>query len=1365
MTTPLRLDDLLAPEAPAQAGALSLDDLLAPEALPVAAPIRARPPAAPPPPQPSSIPTGGRAMPQLPGSVGAPGFANALESLRDKGAVVGDVAKNVAGALFKDVPLGAAHFVSTPLRAAFAPTTIEEARNPYHRAAQNRFGNKPDDGSELHAAIRRRAEGVQSPTEVIGETAKGLVTGGFDVQRSIMPGPTAGNMLYDALTGEQSSDELIEQDRDEIIAAMQPGARARGITNYLAFTGLLAEGGAGAKRTALRKAQAERVGKLGELHTAIEADAARPAPVAEPVRAADVAEADYTTPYGELPTDASRFTPEGVPLEEFPKTELNARVRPRPAPAEPVAEPAGGVLPETKPDLTDPQVAAATERLRARAVEGKPAVTLDEAMGKGAEPAAPIRPTETAEVPNAAAAEAAPRRPTVTQMPPVRPSPEPPPTRPGAPLATEKPAAATTTVGVGERGSTKLTPDEIEKTPEPNLPAHSQAIQNQLSVGESNRSFPGVRNLLERAYTWAVRRTRPIEKVATDISKQTGEVIPAHQDPGAAAMLSSGSGARAEAALENGQFRFTPEGNTEVIGPSLQSILAPLKGKLNALRRYEVAERTVELAKRNKPIETGIDVEAARQEIAAVDPAVAEAHKQMVQFRNNNKQYWADAGGLSPEASAALDAFNEHYVSLQRVFEGKDPVSGVGRPGRVAQQIRRLVGSKRRIVDTIESTVDQTRRIMAAADKQRIGLQMVELAEKFPEQTKGLIERDTSKPGGSLARDAQRIKAAADARGIELSPEAAAEFAQLSENALTAADDVIRVWRNGKLESWRVAPEIGHAMRSMSPAEHGLLVKAIGLPARGLKAGVTLNPIFPIWNFVRDTFDATLQSEYGFRLGIDSARGFVEAFRKGKHYREFRQGGADYASYSSRTRPSLQAEVRRLSPGTRVGHLARGIARNPVMGAVEVLKEWSRPFEQAARLGEFMRAREQGASVIDASLAAAKVTTDFRQSGSGAGVKALSHMTSFLNPAVQSLDVAFRTARKHPARLAALGVATVTLPSIYLWAAARGDQEIQDLRKSRQGLIFWFTRLPGGKIVRVPKPFLWGQLFGTSIEAALDKAFDNDEDAGDRLASGLLDQATSNVMPNAIQGYFALKNNRDPFFDTPIVPHDLTGVDPEYQVQPYTGATARGVGKVSAAVGRSVSEKLAPVFGRVGQKLGDALQVSPAMAEYAWRSLTGTLGAEGLRMADRLADRIANREPPAPLAADAPVFGRLLARTPSLSVEPVQMFYRDAARSDQVMKTIHYLTEHEPEKVAGYIERHLREVTLAAMYEPTAQQLGSLRGVLELMRGNKTGLSRQERRAQIDEVTRMMVELTRTINTAARSIPPSAFGTEAGTAR
>lgn len=98
---------------------------------------------------------------------------------------VGAAARGAGKAIAVDLPVGLARFVTAPLRAVLAPQTVEEARNPLVRGALTaRGGGRQDESEAVHAALRTRAAGAQTPAEIAGEVARGLVMSGYDVTRA-----------------------------------------------------------------------------------------------------------------------------------------------------------------------------------------------------------------------------------------------------------------------------------------------------------------------------------------------------------------------------------------------------------------------------------------------------------------------------------------------------------------------------------------------------------------------------------------------------------------------------------------------------------------------------------------------------------------------------------------------------------------------------------------------------------------------------------------------------------------------------------------------------------------------------------------------------------------------------------------------------------------------------------------------------------------------------------------------------------------------------------------------------------------------------------------------------------------------------
>jgi len=845
------------------------------------------------------------------------------------------------------------------------------------------------------------------------------------------------------------------------------------------------------------------------------------------------------------------------------------------------------------------------------------------------------------------------------------------------------------------------------------VPPYEKAVRQRIGRAEEvapERLSFRARRAVADLYRRVVRRTYPIERAAAQLRGEGAKL--SFDDAGNVAVMASGSPVRAEEFLEGSPFRWTPEGEITRTGTPGYTAIVQGSRDVEALDAYEIAQAAIEQAAKRPKLATGVPLEAAHQVVANAPPEIRRAHEQSVAFRRDVARYWADAGGVAPETLRAWQELHEHYVPLQRIFGEGEAGTGTGRPGRVPQQIKRRVGSERRIISPVESTIDQTRRLIRAADLNRVALRLIEAAEREPEAAVGLVER-VARPAGAL-REVEQLVAAAAARGVTLKPEVARDIvAAMSERGLGITDDVISVWRNGKREHWLLAPELGTALRSMAPQQANLWVSLLSLPARGLRTGITAAPRFPIWNLIRDSFDATLQSQYGFRLGIDSFRGFMESLRKGTRYREFRASGAGFGGEFFSAAGRGQAEALRRVTGRGAGVL---------MHPLQALKAFGRPFEEAARVGEFMRAREKGATVFEAGLAAKQVTTDFQQVG--ANMQAFSQMTAFLNPAIQSLDRMVRVTKAHPARVLALGFSSISLPTAILWAANRGDEEIAELRKGPGGLLFWYARLPNGQLVRIPKPFLWGQIFGTGMEAALDRVFDRDAEAGNRFATGLREQASSNVLPTLLQTYVGLQTNRHPMFGTPIVPEALRGVEPGLQAAPGTGETARAIGA--------------------------ALGFSPARLEFIFSQVTGTLGRDALKGVDAIVREVQGEGPvpPARGPVGIPVVGSFLAQYPSAGAASLRTFYDRAGKAEELVQTLRLRQNRDPASVGPWLQGRQDELAVAGLYRTSREHLGALQRQVEVVRQSR-GLSADEKRQRIDVILRRQIAVARQINQAA----------------
>lgn len=903
----------------------------------------------------------------------------------------------------------------------------------------------------------------------------------------------------------------------------------------------------------------------------------------------------------------------------------------------------------------------------------------------------------------------------------------------------------------GQRGGFAVDPrrDVLESGIPKGASRAMRAVLAKINVGGKPARFrlPSLIDL----YTDVVDRTAGLKRAGRRLAEGVGEL--ARMDlPQVAARLTAGAERRAESFLQFGGGRWTPEGNWELTGtPGLTQILGTMKGRLQELRTYMVAARAAEVGARG--ITTGISDDIARAAVREAAPEIRQAGQQITKLLDDALAYYAEASGLPAEQLAALRAAGRSYIPLDRVFEGADPL--IGRARGAGQPIQKLEGSEREIIDPLESTVDYIKRLIRAGDDQRTLRTLAELVERNPEKALELgIERVPTKFTSRVDDAAARLVDAAELRGQKLTLDEAREIVEPLLPQVSELSDTFTAWVGGQRLSYRMPPVVAKAFKAMNPQTTGVLAGLAGLlrlPARGLRAGVTLNPIFQIVNGWRDMLTATAQSRFGFNPFTDFPRGFSESARANwfgkasETYQEFVAGGGGFTSLRrGADRRSSQASLEAVIRG--------GDPTNPV----SLLKKFAVPFEEAARIGEYMKARKSGAGVADAVFAAQDVTVNFQQMG--ASMAGLSMMTAFMNAGIQSLDIMARTlgraatTQQGAKQFLLWGSGAMAMPSAILWFANRDDQEIQDLRKTPSGSLYWFVRDPfaadgEGGIARIPKPFVWGQLFGTGTEAFLDQLLAEDPEGLERFFNGIVSQVSVGMIPNAFQIPIEQFANTDLFFGSPLTPQELEKLEPRLRVTERTSRVAIKINQLSGG------------------------RFPPTDVDAIIRDLGGTLTAEGIRAFDQVLDYMGGAAvtPPALAAGEIAFFNRFIARSPSLGVEPVQTFWEAAIPAQEAIDSYRTLVKQGRETEANDLfERRGVELMAAATYSAAREQIGDVRNGIDGIREMPDDLFaagtdiRARKRRMIDDLTREYVEIVRLANQAVAQITASAEAREDG---
>ncbi len=871
--------------------------------------------------------------------------------------------------------------------------------------------------------------------------------------------------------------------------------------------------------------------------------------------------------------------------------------------------------------------------------------------------------------------------------------------------------------------SPKAGPDVVLST-KPDATA-STPVQTVLSTIADPTDGPSLRqrarNVPGFLYKHIVKSTAALGKVTRSLNEDPPKLL---NNPEALADLTKGSTSSVDYLFHHGGLSFDPSTgeftpNNSV--PALADVINPLKTKAlyDEFRAYLIANRKINderFAGRDKTVNPHM----AELVVNNASSQVRQQAQAWYEFNRGARQLAEDGGLVTPGTGEMWDELTNAYTYLPRMFEKADvPVNLKKDQTFTASKdlFLTLKGGSKKFVDPVFASIDKTERIVKAVYRNRAIRSLADLQAANPEKAAAL---GITQIADADAKNTPEFHAAMNnfidnmkAQGVEVTKAEAVQATLLLSGKSVGGPNYVAYWDGGQLKRLNVPPDIVEAYNSLNPRDMNLFVQWLGLPARGLRSGITLNPLFQAYNFIRDSYDGTLNSKYGFKFGLSSFEGFISAVRKDKNYLDWLANGGGFGSVTSSGSRSADVAFKLLQPKSKA---ARFISH-----PIEVWKEVIAPVESAARLGEFIAAKRAGATSLEAAYASRKVTVDFSQIG--LSTQAWAYMTAFMNPAIQGLDTTAKAVGADPLKVGVRGFMAITLPSMYLWYANRNDEEIQQLRKSNSGLSSWFMRLPNGDIAKIPKPFFYGQIFGTAMEAALDKMNAADPRAMERFGKGLADQVTFSMIPNALAIPGQVWANKDIYSGAPIVPADAQDLTPEYQY------------------GLQTSE--------LSKKIGATLGFSPAKIDFLARQLLGHSGQD-LMLASQ---SVLAKDQPTPVKADWPVLGKLFARYPSMGVEPVQTFYDEATKTGAVVKTVQALAKDRPQEVQPFLEAHREDFLVGSVYAETRKQISEIRNAIELVqRAPADKITPQEKRQQIDYLLRQIITITGHVNDAVDSI-------------
>lgn len=296
---------------------------------------------------------------------------------------------------------------------------------------------------------------------------------------------------------------------------------------------------------------------------------------------------------------------------------------------------------------------------------------------------------------------------------------------------------------------------------------------------------------------------------------------------------------------------------------------------------------------------------------------------------------------------------------------------------------------------------------------------------------------------------------------------------------------VFTVLMNGEKVAYKTTQDLYGPIVGGDEPTGGLAFSLMKNTARTLRAGATSSPSFIVRNLIRDTIFAGVSSRNGFVPVIDSFKGMWALWNDPKLKGEFEATGVTAFNYY-RSAEQAVASLDQLAGGKfeihSLGDFVKAFFKYAGVASDFV--------EAGTRMGEFMRARAAGKSLEEAALDAKDVTLDFSRSGE-VGQK-YNQIIPFFNACIQGGDKMIRLladpkTRMHTARM--LGM-YIMLPSLLLWMWNKDEPWYEELDPNVK-MGSWI--LPGG--LRIPKPQEAGIIFGSGIEAFMDKMTERDPKA------------------------------------------------------------------------------------------------------------------------------------------------------------------------------------------------------------------------------------------------------------------------------
>ncbi len=676
--------------------------------------------------------------------------------------------------------------------------------------------------------------------------------------------------------------------------------------------------------------------------------------------------------------------------------------------------------------------------------------------------------------------------------------------------------------------------------------------------------------------------------------------------------FTQGGAVLANTALESGVFTLGRDGVMKRIGPSLWDAMEKVSpAEYDTWSAWAYARHALESWQKGKaPGITKADAQYV-YDLFKDNQGWQEAADAVTAFNKSLIDMLADMGVITAESAEWIKEAYKTYLPLHRIVPdkfGKRASAGV-RLVDLPSPIKRRFGSGYKIIDPIQTTVQQAVLFYERAANQLVINEMVRAAEEHG--AKGWIERlppNLQKTAVSLEEVWPAISETLGKTGLSEEDIDRLEAGMDKATAEKWRTDMVNIYRpnywdrsgqpvanvilEGKRALFYFQKDLHQAVSGMGYFQlPKILEMTFARMTRMVRLGATtLNLTFALGtNFLRDMPTYLIQRNYGGKLDPMAWVGTYaySEFQRRRGAKEdpyvklWRQYGGPLSSVLGLDRASTRRAV------------ASAVAGQQKFGAVESIIDAVQVCEAGPRLAEFAavwkshgytradvaKMIEDGKTpaniLIEALNASHEVTVDFRRLGTWG--RWFNRLVPFSNARLEGIDKSVRTVKDNPGRSFIRYFAYCAVPSIVYWFLHRDD----DWYKEREDWLnsYWVITDEDGKPVgRIPRGHEIAQV-GAGIEAILDALYKKNPQAIERWAGYAWKQTRPGFNVSGANVLLEVAMNWDFFRDRPIVPKSQQHLQPRDQLYPYNTA--------------------------IMKTIGSWLNVSPAKLEHAVNSATG----------------------------------------------------------------------------------------------------------------------------------------------------------------